>query len=91
MGKTLSVKLYIWVTSNQCSALYFFILDHPKVPDIDLAFGLSATAASKEGNYKKMKDILKDVVSKYGQGKIRYAIINIGKIPESVTLKFSNQ
>ena len=68
----------------------YFLIDHPKVPEIDLAFGLSATAVNKEENFKKMKDIISGIVDKYGQGKIRYAVINIGKIPESLVLEFSD-
>ena len=60
------------------------------MPEIDLAFGLSATAVNKEENFKKMKDIISGIVDKYGQGKIRYAVINIGKIPESLVLEFSD-
>ena len=38
-----------------------------------------------------MKGIIKEVISKYGQGKMRYAVINIGKIPEAVDLNFREE
>ena len=65
--------------------LYFvlvvFPLDVPKIPEMNLAFAISARAVDNEANFEKMKDILKAIVQKFGSNRIHYSVIKFGDPP----------
>ena len=54
------------------------IVDTRDIPDIDLAFALSAAAVDAEDIYEKMKDAVDTIIKQYGRGKIRYALLTFG-------------
>ena len=58
----------------------FFLLskDKPKLPEVDLAFVISATTLDSQKNFKKSKDIIKEIVGKYGVNKIQYSVATFG-------------
>lgn len=62
--------------------------DDPDLPEINLGFAISARAAAAYSNFKKMKDTIRNIIDKFGQGKIRYSVITFGTTP-SVYLNFS--
>lgn len=61
--------------------LVFFPLDVPKIPEMNLAFAISARAVDGEANFEKMKDILKAIVQKFGSNRIHYSVITFGDPP----------
>lgn len=61
--------------------LVFFPLDVPKIPEMNLAFAISARAVDGEVNFEKMKDILKAIVQKFGSNRIHYSVITFGDPP----------
>lgn len=68
---------------------YCFIAALPKLQDLDLAFAISANAAlDSSGNFRKMKEIIDWVVSKYGVGKIQYGVVVFGSTP-TVKVRFT--
>lgn len=57
---------------------------------MDLAFAISATALKAGDNLKKTKDIIKDIVGKYGINKMHYSLGTFGS-KLNVIIKFSRQ
>ena len=53
----------------------------PPVPETELVFVISATAMLSDRNFMKMKDVIKNIITRYGQGQIRYSIITHGTVP----------
>lgn len=61
------------------------------VPQIDIAFAISAEAFQSEANFKKMKDTVKEFIEKFGvHGKVHYSLLTFGD-PPTVYLKFSDK
>ena len=56
-------------------------LDVPRIPEMNLAFAISARAVDDETNFEKMKDILKAIVQKFGSNRIHYSVITFGDSP----------
>lgn len=48
------------------------------MPDIDLAFALSATSANSNESYALMRNTIKQLIDKYGVEKIHYSVIVYG-------------
>lgn len=48
------------------------------MPDIDLAFALSATSASSNQSYALMRNTIKHLIDKYGVDKIHYSVVVYG-------------
>ena len=67
-----------------------FPLDVPKIPEMNLAFAISARAVDDEANFEKMKDILKAIVQKFGSNRIHYSVITFGD-PPITELPFSRR
>lgn len=57
----------------------FANLADPDIPEIDLAFALSATAFDAAGNFRRMKEIVNYIIRRYGQDKIRYSVLIFGQ------------
>ena len=55
--------------------------DNPIVPEVDLIFAVSSTAANSKSNYKQMKDIINKVIDQYGILRINYGLITFGSQP----------
>lgn len=66
------------------------LLDVPRIPEINLAFAISARAADDEVNFEKMKDILKAIVQTFGSNRIHYSVITFGD-PPITALPFSRR
>ena len=61
--------------------LVFLLLVVPKIPEMNLAFAISARAVDDEANFEKMKDIVKAIVQKFGSNRIHYSVITFGDPP----------
>lgn len=55
-------------------------LDYPRIPQLDLALVLSATALRSSSNFAKMKDIVNSVITRYGSFDISYSVLVFGDI-----------
>lgn len=71
-------------------SLFLALPDFPKIPDLDIAFALSATATDADSSFRRMKDTIKSIIDRYGTGSIRYAVIVFGRDP-SLELRFSDK
>ena len=52
------------------------------LPEIDLAFAMSATAVEADETYKLMQDTLKSIIDEYGTKEIDYSLIVYGSTAE---------
>ena len=57
---------------------------------MDLGFAISARGFQSQANFQKMKDVIKEVVEKYGQERIHYSVIVFGSKPD-VKIEFSSE
>lgn len=55
--------------------------EKPPVPEIDLAFAVSATATDANETFNRIKDTAKYIVKKYGTEQIHYALLVFGLFP----------
>lgn len=69
--------------------MYFFSIEFKPMPEIDLIFALSATAANAPQNFQKMKEIIKRVIREYGKRRVHYSIVTYGNPPQ-IKLRFVN-
>lgn len=53
----------------------------PIIPEIDLAFAVSASASKADKTFKLMKDTINTIINKYGTDRIRYALVVFGANP----------
>lgn len=51
------------------------------MPEIDLAFAISATASDADDTFLRIKDTTKYIVNKYGTEKIHYGLLVFGTMP----------
>ena len=58
--------------------------DVPPVPEIDLAFAISATATDADETFNRIKETTKYIVNKYGTDKIHYGLLVFGTVPNRV-------
>ena len=68
----------------------FFSLELPKVPEMDLAFVISATSSSAIVNFAKIKDTVREVIELYGVQKVHYSVILFGRDP-TVRIPFTQK
>lgn len=61
----------------------------PKIPMMDIAFAISARGTNNNENFEKMKSLVKQIIDKYSQGKVRYGVILFGRNP-SVKLRLTD-
>lgn len=54
----------------------------PIIPEVDLAFAISANAVQSEANFQKMKDVINEIVEMQGQDRIHYSLIIFGSVPD---------
>ena len=66
------------------SLMFYLIIDESPVPEIDLAFAISATASDAEETFTRIKDTTKYIVNKYGTDKIHYGLLVFGTVPSRV-------
>lgn len=64
-------------------------VDLPIIPEVDLAFAISANAAQSEANFQKMKDVIDEIVEMFGQERIHYSLIVYGSVPD-VKIQFND-
>lgn len=64
-------------------------LDLAIVPEVDLAFAISANATQSEANFQKMKDVIGEIIEMFGQERIHYSLIIFGSVPD-VKIQFNN-
>ena len=64
-----------------------FIVKLPPTEDLDLAFALTATSSSADDTFEQMKEIVIEMVNKYGRGKVQYGLIIFGDIA-SIKINF---
>lgn len=48
------------------------------MPEIDLAFAISAAASNSDKTFKRIKDTINTIINKYGTEQIRYALVVFG-------------
>ena len=53
------------------------------IPELDLAFALSASALNADNTFTLLKDAVTSVVDKYGKDKVKYAVIVFGANAET--------
>ena len=84
--------LYIRAEKFRCSfvTLTLFNAEVPKIPEMNLAFAISARAEDDASNFEKMKDIIKAIVQKFGSNRIHYGVITFGD-PFTTELSFDRQ
>lgn len=61
----------------------------PIVPEVDLAFAISANAAKSDANFQKMKAVIDEIVEMFGQERIHYSLIVFGSVPD-VKIQFND-
>lgn len=64
--------------------MFYLMIDEPPVPEIDLAFAISATASDAEETFTRIKDTTKYIVNQYGTDKIHYGLLVFGTVPSRV-------
>ena len=50
----------------------------PKMNEVDLAFAITATSATADQTFRKMKDTVNAILNQFGQDKVKYALIVFG-------------
>lgn len=50
------------------------------IPELDLAFAITATSSDGEEIYKLMKSTIQSIITKYGDGKIQYGLIHYADV-----------
>lgn len=68
---------------------FFFIEDTRDVPEMDIAFALSAAAVDADDIFENMKATLDTIIKYYGIGKMRYAVMTFGST-SSVIVNFGD-
>lgn len=66
-----------------------FRVDLPIIPEVDLAFAISANAVQSDANFQKMKDVINEIVEMFGQERIHYSVIVFGSVPD-VKIQFND-
>ena len=57
----------------------FYSLEQPDLPEVDLAFALSATSTIPDTTFTKMKEVVQDMINRYGIGKVHYGLVVFGE------------
>ena len=63
--------------------IFLFVSD-PNMPNIDLAFAISAVSANSNQSYELMKNTIKQFIDQYGVEKIHYSLILYGDVAVTV-------
>ena len=64
-------------------------VDLPIIPEVGLAFAISANAAQSETNFQKMKAVIDEIIEMFGQERIHYSLIVFGSVPD-VKIEFND-
>lgn len=83
-------KLEWRFTSLSNLYIFFIFSELPNIPELDIAFALSATAVDGDASFRRMKETIKSMIDQYGTNSIRYGVIVFGRDP-SVELLFSKE
>ena len=73
--------------SNFC--YHCFILGEPVIPLVDMGFAISATAINSREHFRKMQEVIKTFVDKYGSQRIAYSVLTFGSNP-TISVRFSD-
>jgi len=57
-----------------------------RIPEVDLAFAISAASVKADENFEKAKEVIKSIIDTYAMNKLRYGVIVFGS---SATIKVS--
>ena len=52
-----------------------------KVPEMDIGFAVNARSIKANENFRKMKEVIKEMIDSFGRTKIRYTVMVIGDEP----------
>ena len=50
----------------------------PSIPEVDLAFAISAASVEADENFEKAQEVIKAIIDTYGMTKLRYGVIVFG-------------
>lgn len=67
----------------------YYVADTRDIPDIDLAFALSAAVVDAEDTFDKIQNTVDAIIKQYGTDKIHYALLTFGDTP-SIIVDFSD-
>lgn len=64
---------------------YFFPTDLnlPSIPEVDLAFAISAASVEADDNFEKAKEVIKSIIDTYAMNKLRYGVTVFGSSASS--------
>lgn len=65
------------------------IVENPAIPVVDLGFAISATAANAKQHFKKMQEVIKTFIDKYGSHRVAYSVLTFGSTP-TIRVRFSD-
>lgn len=65
------------------------IVENPAIPVVDLGFAISATAANAKQHFRKMQEVIKTFIDKYGSHRIAYSVLTFGSTP-TIRVRFSD-
>lgn len=69
---------YVAFAKTDFPLFFFVFFSDPNMPNIDLAFAISATSANSNQSYDLMKNTIKKFIDQYGVDKIHYSLIVYG-------------
>ena len=64
-------------------------LNLPTIPEVDLAFAISAASVEADDNFEKTKEVIKAIVDSYSMNKLRYGVVVFGT-SASVQISFED-
>ena len=59
------------------------------MPEVDLAFAISAASVEADENFEKAKEVIKEIVDSYAMDKLRYGVIVFGSTA-SIRISFND-
>lgn len=87
----MEASLFIYLDLKLCGCIIlrqFFFTDLylRSIPEVDLAFAISAASVKADENFEKAKEVIKSIIDAYSMNKIRYGVIVFGS---SASIKVS--
>lgn len=55
----------------------------PSIPEVDLAFAISAASVKADDNFEKAKEVIKAIIDTYAMNKLRYGVMVFGSSASS--------
>lgn len=65
-------------SSYYCFPIFPTDLNLPTIPEVDLAFAISAASVEADDNFEKTKEVIKAIVDSYSMNKLRYGVVVFG-------------